>query len=60
MTLKQQKNLKIKKRRKKNRRRKNKKIWLNPIYIDNNLGSDEYEFIDKIKLEKEVLGDFEK
>lgn len=43
------------KRKRKHRKRKLKR--LNPIYLISHLGSDEWDYIDKINLEKEVLGD---
>ena len=42
------------------RRRKVKKKFkrLNPIYLTRNLGYDDWDYIQRIELEKEVLGDF--
>lgn len=48
----------VKHKQKKRRRKKRKKTTrLNPIYILKDLGSDEWQYIDRINLEMEVLGD---
>lgn len=39
-------------------RRKRKIKRLNPIFLTKPLGCDDWEYIDKINLEKEVLGDY--
>lgn len=49
---------KPKKTKRKRKRRKQKLKRLNPIYLANNLGSDDWNYIDKIQLEMEVLGDY--
>lgn len=48
-----------KKKKSKNRRRKRKrKVRFNPIYLCRKFGSSTWEYLDRIELEKEVLGDY--
>ena len=47
----------IRKKKKYKKRRKNKVVKFNPIYLSKNLGCDEWDYFDKINLEREVLGD---
>lgn len=54
-TKKPKKTEKVKKKRK---RRKRKLRRLNPIYLTKNLGTDYWEYMDRIHLEREVLGDY--
>ena len=54
-TKKPKKTEKVKKKRK---RRKRKLRRLNPIYLATNLGTDYWQYMDKMQLEKEVLGDY--
>jgi hypothetical protein len=46
------------KNRRKRKRRKKKLKRYNPIYLVKNLGTDYWSYLDKIEIEKEVLGDF--
>lgn len=46
------------KRAKKKKRRKRKLKRLNPMYIVRNLGTDNWPYLQRIELEKEVLGDY--
>lgn len=47
-----------KKTKRKRKRRKRKSKRLNPIYLTGNLGTDYWQYHDKIELEMEVLGDY--
>lgn len=42
----------------KKRKRKNKLRRLNPIYIVRNLGTDDWPYLQRMELEREVLGDY--
>ena len=53
---KKDKKAKPKKKRKKKRKKKIKRF--NPIYLQKDLGCDEWDYFDRISLEKEVLGDW--
>lgn len=50
---------KKKSKRKKRRKKAKKRLKrINPIYLLKNIGSDEWNYPDKIQIEKEVLGDY--
>lgn len=51
-------NLKEKIKRKRRRRRKKKRTRINPIFLTDNLGTDDWDYLEKVQLEKEVLGDY--
>lgn len=46
------------KNRRKRKRRKKKLKRYNPIYLVKSLGTDNWSYLDKIEIEKEVLGDY--
>lgn len=48
---------KVKKNKRRKRRRKKLKR-LNPIFLSKNLGTDDWDYMQKIQLEKEILGDY--
>lgn len=49
---------KSQKKCKRKKRRRNKLKRLNPIFLCRNLGSDNWDFFQKLELEREVLGDY--
>ena len=49
---------KKKSKRKRRRRRKKKRTRINPIFLTDNLGTDDWDYLEKVQLEKEVLGDY--
>lgn len=49
---------KVHKKAKKRKRKKRKIKRFNPIYLCKNLGCDCYEYLQKLELEREILGDF--
>ena len=46
------------KKSKRRRKRKQKRTRVNPIFLTEHLGTDNWEYMQKIELENEVLGDY--